>query len=274
MDEQPSYYTVIPAPVRYDEELVKYPKAILLYGEIVALASMKGYCWASNKYFETRLHVKTRSIQDYMTLLIERGYIWRKLIYEENSKKVSERRLYIRQPHATDFTTPPAADCTDSTTRFEDTTEESKKLSTHPIAYYQVAFGPSPSAILTNELQQWSDRLGNVVTNYAIKLAASNGFSFAYARTILEGWQRNGIKTLAEAKNAHENYKKQSKQRNSNGNYPEPQAFDTEDKDRSRDQVVKELYAKLHDVNQVIVEIATAYDVHISKEEVERIVGN
>lgn len=274
MDEQPSYYTVIPAPVRYDEELVKYPKAILLYGEIVALASMKGYCWASNKYFETRLHVKTRSIQDYMTLLIERGYIWRKLIYEENSKKVSERRLYIRQPHATDFTTPPAADCTDSTTRFEDTTEESKKLSTHPIAYYQTAFGRSPSAILTNELQQWSERLGNVVTNYAIKLAASNGFSFGYVRTTLEDWQEKGIKTLAEAKTAHENHKKQSKQRNSNGNSPEPQAFDTEDKDRNREQVVKELFAKLHDVNRVIIEIATAYDVRISKEEVKRIVGN
>ncbi|GGI63810.1 helix-turn-helix domain-containing protein [Limosilactobacillus caviae] len=66
MEQHPSYYTNIPAFVRYDEELLRKPKSILLYGEIVALSNQKGYCWASNSYFAERLRVSGRMIQDYL----------------------------------------------------------------------------------------------------------------------------------------------------------------------------------------------------------------
>ncbi len=46
--EQPNYYAIIPATVRYDTNL-KYTKK-LLYGEIIALANKSGYCYAQNKY--------------------------------------------------------------------------------------------------------------------------------------------------------------------------------------------------------------------------------
>ena len=54
----------------------------------------------------------------------------------------------------------------------------------------------------------------------------------------------------------------------------EPRAFVTEDKDRDRSQVVIELYSEYQDVDRVIEEVKSAYDVKVSREEVEKYVGN
>ena len=48
-DIQPNYFAVIPAEVRYCENLPANAK--LLYGEITALSNKEGFCWATNNYF-------------------------------------------------------------------------------------------------------------------------------------------------------------------------------------------------------------------------------
>ncbi|WP_333603923.1 helix-turn-helix domain-containing protein [Lactobacillus acetotolerans] len=274
MCEQPNYYTVIPAYVRYDKDLLNMPKAILVFGEITALSNQKGYCWASNKYLGKRIGASERTVQRCVSVLIKKGYVHRKLIYKPNSKEIDSRILTIGfNPGVTDDTTPGVTDDAVNTTRFEEEegSADSEELSQHPLAYYQTAFGKSATGLLSVELQTLSDTLGNQLTNYAMQQAASNGYSFGYARKIIEDWQKKGIKTIAEADAAQDNYRKSKHIPVYN---PEPQAFDTEDKDRSREQVVKELYAKLHDMDQVISEVAAAYDVRITKEEVERLVGD
>ena len=91
-DDKKSYYAIIPANVRYDEELP--PNAKLLYGEITALCNQNGYCWASNEYFASLYKCEKRTVQLWLEKLKGRGYISVQLERKEGSKEVEKR--YIR----------------------------------------------------------------------------------------------------------------------------------------------------------------------------------
>ena len=69
---QPNYYAIIPANVRYSDIPAN---AKLLYGEITALSSKEGFCWASNQYFAELYGVSTRSITEWMSELSEKKFI-------------------------------------------------------------------------------------------------------------------------------------------------------------------------------------------------------
>ena len=71
--EQPNYYAVIPANVRYDSELT--PTAKLLYGEITSLCDREGYCWATNNYFSKLYKTSDKTITRNLNLLEQKGYI-------------------------------------------------------------------------------------------------------------------------------------------------------------------------------------------------------
>ena len=90
-----SYYAIIPANVRYDVDLS--PNAKLLYGEITALCNERGFCWATNSYFANLYNVKKETISRWISQLEKKQYIKTQLIYEENSQKIKERRLYISE---------------------------------------------------------------------------------------------------------------------------------------------------------------------------------
>ena len=55
-----SYYAVIPATVRYDEDLPFGAK--MLYGEITALSNQRGYCFAQNAHFAKLYSLSTSTI--------------------------------------------------------------------------------------------------------------------------------------------------------------------------------------------------------------------
>lgn len=73
MDNKKAYYAVIPANVRYDDDIPANAK--LLYGEITALCNDKGYCLASNDYFSNLYKVSNRSISRWIKSLTDKGYI-------------------------------------------------------------------------------------------------------------------------------------------------------------------------------------------------------
>lgn len=88
--QKPGYYAVIPADVRYDVDLPSSAK--LLYGEISALLSDEGYCYASNQYFADLFQVTTRTVSDLVAKLQERGHIT--VIIRKNDKgKVVRREI-------------------------------------------------------------------------------------------------------------------------------------------------------------------------------------
>jgi len=95
MGEQPSYYAIIPANVRYDSELNANAK--LLYGEISTLSNKFGFCVATNEYFSNLYNVSTRTITDWIKLLEDKGYLKSEITtkrYEDGTiKKV--RKIYI-----------------------------------------------------------------------------------------------------------------------------------------------------------------------------------
>ena len=91
--EKPSYFAVIPANVRYDDKLK--PNEKLLFGEITALSSKDGYCWASNSYFAKLYNVSSITVSNWITNLVKCGYIIREIIRDEETKEIKQRKLYI-----------------------------------------------------------------------------------------------------------------------------------------------------------------------------------
>jgi len=101
----PSFYTVIPAFVRYNTELTDFDK--LMYGEIVALTNANNYCWATNKYFVKVFNKSERTIKYSLARLIKQDLI----ISTVTPENGNERILTLNTPHAKNGMTPHAKNC-------------------------------------------------------------------------------------------------------------------------------------------------------------------
>ncbi len=93
--DKPNYYSVIPAKVRYDKELMANAK--LLYGEITALCNDKGICWARNEYFADLYDVSNETISRWISQLNKKKYIKVKMFYKKDSKEIDKRIISINQ---------------------------------------------------------------------------------------------------------------------------------------------------------------------------------
>lgn len=91
-DKQPSYYAIIPATVRYDNNL-KFAER-LLYGEITALIGKEGYCFANNSYFANLFNVIPGTISRWISHLEKLGYIKVDIIRNEKNE-VIQRKIFI-----------------------------------------------------------------------------------------------------------------------------------------------------------------------------------
>ena len=89
--DQPSFYAVIPANVRYDKRLK--PSAKLLYGEITALAGKEGFCWSKNEYFADLYEVSLETVSRWISQLVLFGY----LSVEINKNEGNSRKIFINQ---------------------------------------------------------------------------------------------------------------------------------------------------------------------------------
>lgn len=88
--EQPSYYAILTANVRYDNNLTDSEK--ILFAEITALSNKYGYCTASNSYFAKLYEVHKVTISKRIGNLKECGYVAIELV--RDGGEIKQRKLY------------------------------------------------------------------------------------------------------------------------------------------------------------------------------------
>ena len=91
MNEKPNYYAVIPASVRYNENINSSQK--IFYSEITALTQKTGECWASNNYFASLYKVSPGSISNWVKKLEKEGLI--SVEYIKNGKEIEKRIIKL-----------------------------------------------------------------------------------------------------------------------------------------------------------------------------------
>lgn len=71
--ENPGFYAILPASVRYDNQLK--PAEKIFYAEITALANQAGYCYAGNNYFSQLYGVDERTVRRWVQHLQQYSYV-------------------------------------------------------------------------------------------------------------------------------------------------------------------------------------------------------
>lgn len=84
-DQKPNFFSITPAPVRYNNKL--QPMARIIYGEITALSNKYGYCSAKNTYFARVFELSIRQVTFLLSQIEKYNYI--KMVYvNRTSRKI------------------------------------------------------------------------------------------------------------------------------------------------------------------------------------------
>ena len=90
--DNPTYYAILPANVRYDKNLKPMEK--IMYSEITALTNMNGDCTAGNRYFANLYDVSIGTVSKWVGRLKKFGYVTLEVTYNED-KTVDKRIISI-----------------------------------------------------------------------------------------------------------------------------------------------------------------------------------
>ncbi len=186
--DEPNYFAIIPANVRYDKNL--RDKAKLLYGEITALCNKEGVCWAKNEYFADLYDVTKTTVSTLIKNLIDNGYIKSKLIYKEGTKEILNRYLSIVKD-------PIKKNLKDNNINIiiNKKEEEKEKI----IDFYNNNFGLITPYIAENIFSYLENGLQQDLIIRAMEEAVSNNIrKWNYVKTILNDCVNNQIKTLEQ----------------------------------------------------------------------------
>lgn len=184
--DEPNYFAIIPANVRYDKNLKD--KAKLLYGEITALCNKEGVCWAKNEYFADLYDVTKTTVSTLIKNLIDNGYIKSKLIYKEGTKEILNRYLSIVKD-------PIKKNLKDNNINIIINKKEKEKI----IDFYNNNFGLITPYIAENIFSYLENGLQQDLIIRAMEEAVSNNIrKWNYVKTILNDCVNNQIKTLEQ----------------------------------------------------------------------------
>lgn len=222
MHEQPSYYSILTANVRYDKRLRASEK--VFFSEITALSNKYGYCTASNRYFANLYEVSKDTVSTWVSDLVKLGYVKREEIRSEQTKEVIERRLYPvatppidkkadrysskdREGIDKKVDTPIGKKAEENNTSLNITSinrekgEEVNQQEDVNIFDFLPSCGIYMSAINQTVLIDYTKKINQEVLIHAAKYTSEHATrpNFAYFRSILESYLQANIKTLTQA---------------------------------------------------------------------------
>ncbi|MCG1684542.1 helix-turn-helix domain-containing protein [Staphylococcus epidermidis] len=211
MNEQPSYYSIITANVRYDNRLTDSEK--LLFAEITSLSNKFGYCTATNSYFAKLYEVVKETISRRISNLNKYGYLKIEII--KNGNEVKQRKMYpltqssipidvkINTPIDNSVNTPIDAKVKENNTRFnntrinrdrDDVTNSFKYISNN----LEMIQSPLKAQQLEEAIKDFKDNKLEIVT-VATDYCKENNKGINYLIKVLENWSKDGVDTKEKA---------------------------------------------------------------------------
>lgn len=211
MTEQPSYYSIITANVRYDNRLTDSEK--LLFAEITSLSNKYGYCTASNGYFAKLYDVVKETISRRISKLAKFGYLHIEIIREGN--EIKQRKMYpltqssvpidakINTPIDNSVNTPIDANVKENNTRFNNTSinrdrDETSKLFQLIIKELGIIHNPLTAELLEHAIARFDENKVDIV-KVAVNYCKKNKKSIGYLIRILEDWGAKGVRNKEDA---------------------------------------------------------------------------
>lgn len=208
MKEQPNYYSIIPAHVRYDKELK--PMEVIMYGELTALSNKYGYSYASNNYFAELYNVHKKTVSTWISNLKEKGYIDTVVIRDENMT-VTERRIYITAPYPSNHGEgypqksgdPIHKKTEENNTRINNTrinrdSDETSKSFQYISNNLEIIQSPLKAQQLEEAIKDFKDNKLEIVT-VATDYCKENNKGVNYLIKVLENWSKDGVNTKEKA---------------------------------------------------------------------------
>lgn len=208
MKEQPNYYSIIPAHIRYDDELK--PMEIIMYGEITALANKYGFAYASNSYFAELYNVHKKTVSNWINHLKEKGYIWT-VVTRNEDMSIKDRKIYINYTYPQkDGEGYPQKDGDPihkkmevnntriNNTRINRDRDETSKSFQYISNNLEIIQSPLKAQQLEEAINDFKDNKLVIVT-VATDYCKENNKGINYLIKVLENWSKDGVDTKEKA---------------------------------------------------------------------------
>lgn len=215
MEEKPNYYAIIPAEVRYDENL-KFSEKVL-YAEITSLTNYAGECYSSNNYFARLYKTTPQAISKWINNLKEQEYI--SIDYEYEGKMIKKRIIKLSKKIIQRYQ--------HTLIGYQHTIKENKEEEDKEI-YKESIFdvveknlGRVLSPIEIEVIKNWD--YDEEIIVLAIKEAMlHNAKTIKYIDRVLFNWKQNKLETITDVKNyidEFSNKKPKQKEKENNISY-------------------------------------------------------
>jgi len=225
MKEQPSYYAVLTAEVRYSKVLKPMEK--LMYAEITVLANTTGECFATNKYFAELYDVSVETVSRWIANLAKHKFINRRIKYREGSKQIEKRFISlshpidekINTPHDNKVMTPIDKKVKDNSTSFNSSYSKGWEVlidefypNSNSLDVIKEEYGGISDKVLHTAIQEFKDKAGLRDKPFLTERAINAGFNNYVRGDEKGGW----LKTLEKIKAKPQTHAQMSKQINQN----------------------------------------------------------